>query len=91
MKDEIYNAIYDPATESIGILFPKDTYRYIVAGNATGAYGLAVNSTSGATTTTFIATDIPVTPGAVHEYAIDEDAFERGEEGATISVDDDGD
>ncbi|MEK7500584.1 MAG: hypothetical protein AAB642_00455, partial [Patescibacteria group bacterium] len=91
IKDDIYNAVYDPSAESIGIFFPQDTYRYIVAGNAEGAYSLVINSTGGATTTNFTAADIPVAPGAVHEYAIDEAALERGEVGATIRVDENGD
>lgn len=91
IRDDIYNAIYDPSTESIGIFFPQDTYRYVVVGNATSTYGLAINSTNDATTTTFTATDVPVTPGAIHEYTVDSEVLGRGEEGVTIRIDENGD
>lgn len=91
VKDEIYTGVYDPITKSIAVFFPDDEYRYTIVGTASETYGLVVNFTEGATTTEFLATDIPIAQGAVHEYTINEDALEQGERGTTLRIDADGD
>lgn len=91
VKDEIYNGVYDPATESIAILFPQDTYTYTVVGTATSTYGLAINSVNDATTTAFLASEIPIKLGEVYSYQVDFKALSRGEKGVTVKVDENGD
>jgi len=39
----------------------------------------------------FIASDIPTSVNAIHQYTVDWDALSRGEEGVTVQVDSDGD
>jgi hypothetical protein len=91
-KNTMDDAVYDAETESIAIFFPEQApYRYEVEGKETGAYGLFINFYDPAATTTFTASHIPTNPGAIHEYTIDEEALKRGENGATIKIDENGD
>ncbi len=91
VKDEIYNAAYDPETESIGIFFPRDEYTYIVFSKEPGTYGLETNIFNGTTTTNFLAIDIPIKTNEVHQYTIDKEALIKGEEGVKIFIDTNGD
>ena len=87
----IPNAGYDSETEAAVIFFPTDEYRYQIVGTATGIYGLAIDSFNGTASTSFRANDIPIAPGVIHEYAIDEDALTRGDLGVTLKIDQNGD
>jgi hypothetical protein len=39
----------------------------------------------------FTATEIPTSPSAIHQYAVDWNALSLGEQGVTVQVDSDGD
>ena len=90
VKEEIPNSIYDEQNEIVAISSPSDSYRYKVVGTADGTYGLEITSVEDGETNTFKATDIPTSPGAVHEYTINWDALSEGEKGVTVKVDSNG-
>jgi PKD repeat protein len=89
VKEEIPNSAYFEST--VGVLAPSDSYRYQVAGTEEGTYGLTIASVENGETSTFIATDIPTTSEAIHEYTIDWEALSQGEKGVTVQIDSDGD
>ena len=73
------------------IFYPSHSYCYDVVGTDTGTYGLDVTSIEDGEATSFTATDIPTTPGAIHQYTIDWAALSQGEKGVTVKIDSDGD
>ena len=75
----------------VTIFYPQDSYVHQVVGTDKGTYGLDVTRVRGSTTSTFVATDIPTSGGAVHQYIIDWDALARGEKGVTVKIDSNGD
>jgi len=89
VKEEIPNSGY--FNNTIMILSPSGSYRYEVAGTEDGSYGLVVASAEDEEVTTFVATDIPISTNAIHQYTIDWVALSQGEEGVTVKVDSDGD
>jgi hypothetical protein len=89
VKNEIlYSDYYD---NTVTILHPSGSYRYEVAGVGKGTYGLDIVSIEDSEATMFIATDIPITSRAVHQYTIDWDAFSQGEKEVVIRIDSNGD
>jgi hypothetical protein len=92
---EIVNTIpksrYDMDANNVVIFGATDDYTYEIAGKEEGDYGLEVTSVQEGEPMSFIASDIPTTSGAVHQYTIDWDALSRGEDGVTVQVDFDGD
>jgi parallel beta-helix repeat protein len=89
IKEEIPESAY---FDNTAILFsPSSLDRYEIAGVDAGTYGLTVTSVEDEDATAFAATDIPITPGTVHQYIIDWDALSQGEEGVTAQIDSDGD
>ena len=84
-------ASYDEESGTIVIPFSYNSYHYKVIGTDSGTYGLDITSVEDGEATTFTATDIPTTDGAIHQYTIDWDALSQGEEGVTVQVDSDGD
>jgi parallel beta-helix repeat protein len=91
IRQEIPLSFYDKENETVVIFDPSDTYLYEVVGTDEGTYGLEITSVEYVNTTTFIATDIPTSSGATHNYTIDWDALSRGEGSVTVQVDSDGD
>jgi parallel beta-helix repeat protein len=91
IKEEIPDSIYDEHNEIVVVFSSTDTYRHEVVGTDGGSYGLDITSVENGKATTFTATDIPTTTGAIHEYTINWDALSQGEEGVTVLVDSDGD
>jgi PKD repeat protein len=89
VKEKIPNSAYFEST--VGVLDPSDSYRYQVAGTEEGTYGLTIASVENGETSTFTATDIPTTSGAIHEYTIDWEALSQGDKGVTVLIDSDGD
>jgi hypothetical protein len=89
VREEIPDSAY--ANNAVVIAVPADTYYYEVVGTGDGSYGLVLASVEDGEVTTFTATDIPTTSGAIHQYIIDWDALAQGEEGVTIKIDSDGD
>jgi len=91
ITDEDGSIIETSPEEIIGFA-PSGNYLYEVEGTDVGTYELVINSVEEkGTTSTFTATDIPTTPGEVHQYTMDWDALSEGEEGATLEIDADGD
>jgi hypothetical protein len=66
-------------------------YRYVVTGTEQGTYGLTIAEAQNGHTTTFAGSDIPSSPSTVHQYTIDWAALARGDGGATLQIDEDGD
>ena len=91
VKEEIPGSVYDQDNNIVTVFSPLDTYRYQVVGTDEETYGLDIASIEEGEATTFAATDIPTTSGAVHEYTINWDVLSEGEEGITIKIDSDGD
>ena len=89
VKEEILNSVY--FNNTVMILYSNSSYRYEVAGTEDGSYGLLVASFIQRESTTFTATDIPISADAVHQYTVDWVALSQGEEGVTVKVDSDGD
>ena len=97
VKEEIPNSAYDEQNKTFVIFSPSfspyefTTYCYKVVGTDEGTYGLEITSVEDGETNTFSATDIPTSPGAVHEYTINWNALSEGEKGVTVKVDSNGD
>ena len=89
VKEEIPYSLCDGS--SVVIVSPLDSYRYKVVGTDEGTYKLVVNFVENAETTSFSATDIPETTGAIHQYTIDWETLSQGGEGVTVQIDFDGD
>jgi outer membrane protein assembly factor BamB len=88
-KEEIPHSLY---FEGVVLIFlPADTYRYQVVGTAEGIYNLTIVNVVGDESNTFDAIEVPISTGAVHQYNIDWDKLSKGEKGATVEVDSDGD
>ncbi len=92
VRNEIRWATFNQEDNSIGVLYGFGTYYYEVAGTSSGSYGLTVNMIDqGQSTSTFTATNIPITLGAIHRYYFDWGALSQGKNGVTVQVDSDGD
>jgi len=91
VKSEIENGVFIPEESMVLMYGAVEVGRVEVVGTAEGNYGLTGYSRHDGTEVSFVASDIPVTPEAVHCYTFDWDALYRGEEGATIQIDSDGD
>jgi len=91
VKEEIPFSSYDRKLQTVVIAFSYGSYRYQVVGTGAGKYGLETVFVEGGTEIEFNATNIPILEGSVHQYVVDWDALARGEEGATLQVDNDGD
>ncbi len=90
-QEEIPFSTYSKENKKIIIssLFP-DNYKYEVIGTNKDVYGLEIEIIGGEPKS-FITTDIPITPGEIHQYTIDWDALFQGEQGTTLTIDLDGD
>jgi hypothetical protein len=91
IRIEIPDSSYDYIDNAVTIVFPTDSYRYVVAGTAEGLYGLTVISVTEQEIITFVAIDILTSADAIHQYTFDWSALSLGEEGVTVMVDSDGD
>ena len=89
VKQEIPESGYVDGT--VVIFASPEAYRYEVIGTNVGTYRLASTSIENGELVFFIATDIPTSTNATHQYTVDWDALSRGEEGLTVQVDSDGD
>jgi surface antigen len=91
IKEEIPGVMYYPEDEMVVVYSLSDTYRYEVVATDGGTYGLDIVLVQEGEAVVFAATDIPVTVGTRHEYAVDWAALSRGEEAVTLNVDAEGD
>jgi hypothetical protein len=88
VREEIPGSAYVDGTV---VIFPaSDSYTVEILGTEGGTYSLiAAQGTE--EMITFNASNIPIAAGSVHVYTINWDALRRGEEGATLRIDQDGD
>jgi parallel beta-helix repeat protein len=91
IREDIPHSRYVENNSIVSIFFPIDSYTAEVKGISTGTYKLEIVSVANGELSTFIATAIPTSPGAVHQYIVDWDALSLGEEGVMVKVDSDGD
>jgi peptidoglycan hydrolase-like protein with peptidoglycan-binding domain len=89
VKTEIPDSDYDQ--ESILLLSPEDSYTYEVVGEEGGVYHLTINSVAEGASATFTASTIPISQNEIHQYTIDWQSLQRGEEGVTLKIDYEGD
>ena len=66
-------------------------YKYTVIGKEEGSYGLTTVAISDGKSVRFDSHDVPLLPNATHQYTIDWDALERGKQGVTLQIDNNGD
>jgi hypothetical protein len=91
VKQEIPNSSYYSNNTTVVINPATDSYYYQVVGTGTGAYGLELVYSIDGQTTTFNATNIPISSGAIHRYSVSWDALSQGKPGVTVQVDLNGD
>jgi len=91
VREEIPNSICDYETKTVVIFFPSDFHKYEVVGTGEGTYGLEITSIENGQIVNFIATDIPTSITAIHQFTINWTALSQGEEGVIVQVDSDGD
>jgi hypothetical protein len=77
--------------ETITIFCPSDSYSYEVVGIGKGTYDLDITNIKNGKMAVFNAISIPISPNAVHKYAIDWNALSRDENGVKVQIDSDGD
>lgn len=88
-KEEIPGSAY--VNDTVIIFYPNETYRHEVVGLENGNYSLLSILTKNGTTTTFKASNIPISTSGIHQYVIDWIMLTEGREGVSISVDISGD
>jgi hypothetical protein len=91
IKTDIPNSAYDAANEAVEIFFSTDSFLCEVAGIGQGTYGLTAVSIENNEATTFLATDIPISPNEIFHYMFDWQALSRAEQGTTVHIDYKGD
>jgi len=89
VKEGIPSSLYRDGTV-VAYSAPK-SFRYEVAGTASGTYGLTVTSVQEGQVGRFSASAIPVSPDAIHEYSVDWIALSQGGDGVAMRLDPDGD
>ena len=72
-------------------LCQPDSYKYEVKGISQGTYALEVTSMTQESTKTFTALKVSTSSNAVHQYTVDWNVLSKGEKGATMEIDSDGD
>ncbi len=91
IREEIPDSTYDAENKVVIIFDAIDSYRYELVGTDTGDYGLDIVLGKEGVANAFLATDIPTTTAALHQYVIDWEALSNGEEAVTVQIDADGD
>ncbi len=94
IEDNIPYSDYNLETETAVVFFPNDTYAYEVIGDDTGGtYGIDINMYKDSEVPiSFNSFDIPIIPGEVHTYNVDQAKLVSGKGGAvTVSIDADAD
>lgn len=94
IDDSIPYSDYNPESETAVIFFPHNTYTYQVVGDSTGGfYGLDIdNYNNSDTSVSFNASDLPIAPGEIHTYSVDEIKLANGNPDAVIiKIDTNGD
>jgi parallel beta-helix repeat protein len=88
-KEEIPGSTY--VNDTVIILYPNETYSHQVVGLENGNYSLLTIYVKNGIITTFKATSIPISTGAIHQYSIDWVSLREGKKGADVCVDINGD
>jgi Tol biopolymer transport system component len=91
VKQEIPNSSYNSANLTVVINPATDAYYYQITGNSTGSYGLELVYSLVGQTTTFNATGIPISPGAINRYSVNWTTLSQGQPGVTVQLDLNGD
>ncbi|MEW6610812.1 MAG: PQQ-binding-like beta-propeller repeat protein [Patescibacteria group bacterium] len=89
--EEIPGSLYEPQAETAVVFNPSGDHYYTVHGTAEGVYGFTVVFSGFGRNALFHASSIPTHSVAVHRYDVDWDVLSQGDEGVTISVDQNGD
>jgi parallel beta-helix repeat protein len=89
IRMEIPNSFY--YNNTVTIFLPNETYTIEVTGTDAGTYQLEASFVEDKGITSFVAIDLPTSSNVTHQYAIDWTALSRGEEGASVQVDSNGD
>src|SRR3989344_6806012 len=90
-RNNIYNSYYHSDSDSIVLFFPDPNNKYQVVGTSNGDYNFIMIKPTETSILFFTATGVITAPGAIHNYDIDWDVIARGEEGATLTIDQNGD
>jgi len=90
IKEEIPFSIFDNETNTAIIFNPNDTYYYEIIGKGGGKYGLTLVYAGEENTKNFVAREIPISSGSIHEYSVNWKNLSHGK-GATIKIDNNGD
>jgi hypothetical protein len=91
IREEIEGSIFLPEEDAIAFYQTMEVTYAELAGTHEGDYSLSGYWRHEGVEVTFIASNIPVTPGEIHKYTVDWNALSEGEEGVTVQVDSDGD
>ena len=90
--NHIQEVLYDEEFHrAANIIWPLDSYYFRIIGEMSGTYNLPAGSFVDDNLVQFLAEDIPVQTGSVHEYHIDWDALVAGKQGVSILIDQNGD
>ena len=90
-SEQIPYSYFDQDNHRIWIPFIHDQYNYRVVGTDSGHYGLSISSCYETNESSFNATGILISAKDTHDFAIDWDALNQGEDGVTVNIDRQGD
>ncbi len=91
---DIKNGAYDENSKTAVVFFPHDKYIYEVVGDSTGGtYGIDIDDYNNSDIPiSFNASDLPIIPGEIHTYSVDETKLASGAPDAvTVAIDNNGD
>ncbi|MBU1102684.1 hypothetical protein KJ853_03465 [Patescibacteria group bacterium] len=91
VRQEIPRSVYDNGNITIFNQADPNSYTYEIFCKKDGNYQFAKSSVVNSKETIFNAVNIPISAGQAHRYKFDWNALARGEKGATLMVDADGD
>lgn len=92
VKKELPFSTYDRKAKLAQIFFPgSEDLTYKVVGTDKGVYGLDIIINSGDDNYEFETKNMSMVPGQVDTYKVDKVLLQRGENGVTVQIDNDGD
>lgn len=91
VTEDIPNSIYDVVHDTVIINPAIEAYWCEIVGSGEGMYGLTLFQEVDGDETSFVATDIPISNGVIHQYTVDWNALSQGQSGVTVQIDSDGD
>jgi hypothetical protein len=87
-RNEIPHSFY--FDDNIVIFAPDSLLNHTVVGTGEGTYGLEIADIENGQANVFVASNIPITGSAIHQYVVDWSVLSQGGEGVTVNVDLDG-